>query len=318
MIVVSVIVPCRNEERVIGRCLNSIVDQDYPKDELEVLVVDGMSDDKTRVIIEEYAMTHSFIRLVDNLHKITPCALNIGIKNARGDIIIRADTHSEYARDYIYKCCEFLNRVGADNVGGPMRAIGTNYQSKAIAFAHSSFFGLGGGKFHDMNFEGTVDTVYLGCWHKSVFEKFGVFDERLTRNQDIEHNARIRKNGGRVFLTTEIKSYYYCRSSLKDLWAWNFRTGFWNIKTIRISPSSLSVRHFIPLFFVIGLLTTWIIPWLWFGIVISYLSCSLFFSLRIALANGVTYIFIMPLVFLTLHLSYGFGLLAGIFLSKRE
>jgi len=315
---VTVVVPCRNEKRYIKACLDSILAQDYPKDDLEVLVVDGMSNDKTRAIVEEYAMAYPFIRLLDNPRKITPCALNIGIRMARGNIIIRMDAHATYDAEYIKNCVEALDKTGADNVGGPMRAIGANYQSRAIACAHSSFFGLGGGKFHDMTFEGNVDTVYLGCWRKTIFEKYGVFDERLARNQDSEYNARIRKNGGKIFLTPEIKSYYYCRSNLKDLWIQNFRTGIWNIKTIKIVPGSLSLRHFIPLFFVIGLLTTWIIPWLWLGIVISYLLCSLFFSLRIAVTNGVTYFFIMPLVFLTLHLSYGFGLLAGVFLSKTR
>jgi hypothetical protein len=238
--------------------------------------------------------------------------LNIGIKNARGEIIIRGDAHSTYADSYIKKCIEYLDKTGADNVGGPMRAVGINYQSKAIAFAHSSIFGLGGGKFHNIKFEGNVDTVYLGCWHKTVFDKYGVFDERLARNQDSEFNARIRKNGGKIFLTPEIRSFYYCRPNLKDLWSQNFKTGFWNIKTIKIVPGSLSLRHFIPLAFVIGLLTTWIIPWLWLGIVISYLLCSLFFSLRIAATNGAKYFIIMPLVFITLHLSYGLGLLKGI------
>ncbi len=311
---ISVIMPVLNEERYIEKCLSTLLDQ--TAEDYEILVIDGGSNDMTREKIR--GMASEKIKILDNPGRNVPKALNIGIKNARGSIIIRADAHSEYARDYIYKCCELLNRVAADNVGGPMCAVGTNYKSKAIALAHSSFFGLGGGKFHSMNFEGNVDTVYLGCWQKTVFEKFGLFNERLARNQDIEHNTRIRKNGGKIFLMPEIKSYYYCRSSLKDLWIQNFKNGFWNIKTIKIASNSLSLRHFIPLFFVVGLLTTWIIPWLWLGIVISYLSCSLFFSLRIAQANGIRYFFIIPFVFLTLHLSYGFGLLAGIFLSKRE
>jgi glycosyltransferase involved in cell wall biosynthesis len=309
---VSVLIPCRNEKKNLQACLDSILAQDYPSDLVEILVIDGMSEDGTRGILEIYASKHKNIEVLDNPRKITPCALNIGIKNARGDIIVRADAHSEYAQDYIQKCCEFLNRAGADNVGGVVEHKGDGFIGQAIAYAQSCRFGLGGAKFRTAKKAQYVDTIFPGSWRKSIFDIYGLFDERLARNQDIEHNARIRKNGGKVFLTPEIKSYYYCRSSLNDLWIQYFRNGFWNIKTINIAPDSLSLRHFIPLFFVISLLTTWIIPWLWLGVVISYLSCNFFFSLKIAAGNGFKYFFIMPAVFLTLHLSYGLGLLAGI------
>ena len=315
---VSVILPVRNEEKYIARCLDSIVDQDYSKGDLEVLVVDGMSDDGTRAIIERYVMSHSFIRILDNPRRITPCALNIGIRMARGNIIIRMDGHATYDAEYVKNCVESLDKTEADNVGGLRRHVGEGFIGHAIALAEACRFGTGGAKFRTAKNEQYVDTVFPGAWYKKTFEKYGYFNEKLVRNQDIEHNSRIRKKGGRIYLTPQIKSFYYCRSNLKDLWLQNFRTGVWNIETIKIAPGSLSLRHFIPLFFVIGLLTTWIIPWLWFGIVISYISCSVFFSLRIAVANGAANFFIMPLVFLTLHLSYGFGLLVGIFLWKRE
>jgi glycosyltransferase involved in cell wall biosynthesis len=317
---VSVILPVRNEEKYISCCLDSIINQNYSKEGFEVLVVDGMSDDKTRDIIEKYAMSYAFIRLLDNPRKITPCALNIGIKNARGGIIIRADAHSEYARDYIQKCCEFLNCAGADNVGGVVEHRGDGFIGQAIAYAQSCRFGLGGAKFRTAQKAQYVDTIFPGSWRKSIFDIYGLFDERLARNQDIEYNARMRKNGGKIFLTPEIKSYYYCRSSLNDLWVQNFRNGFWNIKTIRIAPGSLSLRHFVPLVFVTSLLTSWIIPSLWLAIMISYLSCNFFFSLKIAAANGFKYFFIMPAVFITIHLSYGFGSIAGVigFVNKGK
>lgn len=310
---VSVILPVRNEEKYISRCLDSIVDQDYSKDGFEVLVVDGMSDDKTRLIIEGYAMAHPFIRLLNNPRKITPCALNVGMKNSCGSIIIRADAHSEYAKDYIQKCCEFLNRAGADNVGGVVEHKGEGFIGQAIAYAQGCRFGLGGARFRTARKAQYVDTIFPGAWRKNIFDICGLFDEKLVRNQDIEHNARIRKKGGKIFLTPEIKFYYYCRSSLKDLWAQNFGNGFWNIKTIRIAPGSLSLRHFVPLVFVTSLLTSWMIPKLWLAIMISYLLCNLFFSLKIAAANGFRYFFIMPAVFVTIHLSYGLGSLAGVF-----
>ncbi len=315
---VSIILPIRNEEKYISRCLDSILSQDYPQDEFEILAIDGVSDDGTCKILNKYAQKHTSIKIINNPDKSVSKALNSGIKKANGEIIVRMDAHSIYASDYISKCVECLNKTAVDNVGGPMRVKGENYISKAVALAHNSNFGLGGGKFHDPNYEGEVDTAYLGCWLKKVFDKYGYFDERLIRNQDIEFNSRIRKNGGKIFLTPEIKSYYYCRSNLKDLWIQNFRNGFWNIKTIKITPGSLSFRHFAPLFFVLGLLISWIVKPIWFVIAGSYFLCNLFFSLKLAIRNGFKYVFVMPIVFLTLHLSYGLGLLVGIFNLLRK
>jgi len=314
---VSVILPIRNEEKYIARCLDSIVGQDYSKDNLEILVVDGMSDDKTRSIIEGYAMAHPFIRMLDNPRKITPCALNIGIKNARGNIIIRMDGHATYSVDYIQKCVEFLNKTGSDSVGGPMRAVGTDYISNAIALVYNSPFGLGGGKFHDEKWEGEVDTTYLGCWPRRVFDKVGLFDERLVRNQDIEFNSRIRKSSGKIFLTPEIKSYYYCRPDLVSLWDQNFKNGIWGIKTLKITPGSLSLRHFVPVLFVLGLIMGWVVTPIWFAIIRSYMLCNAYFSLRIGMKSEFKYIFIIPVVFLILHLSYGLGSLVGVFNAIR-
>lgn len=316
---VSFVVACRNEEKYIDQCLNSILDQDYPADKLEILVVDGMSDDETRKILGEYARQHKNIKVIDNPDKITPKAFNLGIKNASGQIITIFSAHSVCARDYVSKCVEYLRKTGADDVGGPMRAVGNDYVSNAIAFAYNSPFGLGGGKAHNEKLEGEVDGVYPGCWHRRIFEKIGLFDERLVRNQDIEFNARARKSGGKIFLTSEIKTHYYCRPNLKALWKQNFRNGFWNIKTIKIAPGTLSLRHFVPLFFVLGLLTSWIIKPAWLAIAGSYVLCNIFFSLKLAVKNGLKYLFVLPIVFITLHLSYGLGSLVGIFnLITRE
>ncbi len=309
---VSFVLAVRNEERFIGRCLDSIIAQDYPADKIEILAVDGMSEDRTRDILGKYTGKHSTFKIIDNPDKITPVAFNLGIKNATGDVITIVSAHSTISKDYISSCIHYLKKKNADNVGGPMRAVGTDYISKAIALAYDSTFGLGGGRFHDQRYEGEVDTVYLGCWLKGVFEKVGLFDERLVRNQDIEFNSRLRKSGGKIFLTPEIKSYYYCRSNLKDLWVQNFRTGLWNIKTIKLSPDSLSLRHFIPLLFVLSLTASWFIPALWFSIVMSYIFCNLFFTFRAAIKNGFSYVFILPVIFLTVHLSYGLGSFAGL------
>lgn len=256
---VSIIIPIFNERKYIHQLLNSLLNQDYPKDRFEILLIDGRSEDGTKEKIKEIMasspeFSHLHITVLDNPKRIVPCALNIGIKESKGGFIIRLDAHSEYAPDYVTKCVAWLEKTNAANVGGPMRAIGKGYIGKSIEFAHYSRFSLGGGKFHDEQWSGYVDTVYLGSWPKSIFDEVGLFDERLIRNQDIEFNARIRKGGGRIYLTPEIRSYYHCRDSLRGLWRQNFENGKWVVYTKVIAPYTLSWRHFIPFVFVASLI----------------------------------------------------------------
>lgn len=341
--IVTVIIPVRNEEKYIVKCLNSILSQDYQRDRVEILIIDGISEDETIKNIKDFISHLSLeyvlsqgenreietirrenkkifnIKILNNPKRIVPCGLNIGIKEATGEYIIRMDAHTEYATDYITKCVEWLEKTGVENVGGPMRAKGKGYVGNAVEFAHHCVFGLGGGRFHSENWSGFVDTVYLGAWPKRLFEKIGLFDERLVRNQDIEFNARIKKNKGKVLLVPEIKSYYYCRDSLKGLWKQNYENGRWIIYTNKIAPYCLSWRHFVPCIFVFSLLTFFILaPYFYIASIIlfvisgSYALLNIFFSIKISIKNSLKYIFILPLVFATLHLSYGFGSVWGL------
>ncbi|MCF6156683.1 MAG: glycosyltransferase [Candidatus Brocadia sp.] len=185
---VSVIIPIFNEKRYIRQLLNSLLQQDYPKDRLEILLIDGRSEDGTReeindVIASSPEFSHLRITVLDNPKRIVPCALNIGIKESKGDFVIRMDAHSAYAPDYVSKCIEWLEKTGAANVGGPMVANGKGFVGKAIESAHHCRFGLGGGRFHDEQWAGYADTVYLGAWPRKTFKNVGLFDERLIRNQ---------------------------------------------------------------------------------------------------------------------------------------
>jgi len=309
---VTVIIPVRNEGRYIRECLDSIVGQDYPPDKLEILLVDGLSEDGTREIIQQYQMRHKAIRLIDNVKKIVPVALNLGINQAKGEYIIRMDAHSKYPQDYISKCIEYAIKTGAENVGGVWETVGEGYVGEAIAGALSSKFGVGNAKYRTEHYEGFVDTVPFGCFHKDVFARVGMFNEKLVRNQDIEFNSRIRRAGGKIFLMPQIKSFYYCRGDLVDLWKQNFSNGYWNIKTIRENPHSLSMRHFIPLIFLVSLLTTWMLRPLWLIIMAAYLLVNIYFSLKISFEKGLRYIFSLPVVFACLHLSYGAGSLLAL------
>ncbi len=316
---VSVVMPLYNEEKHIEECILSLLQQDYPQDQMEWFFIDGCSQDGTAAIIEKYRRQYpDLIRLLSNPHKTVPYAMNIGIKAAQGEYIIRLDAHSEYARDYISCCVRYLEKTGADNVGGPMIAAGRNLIGQAFAHIHMCPFGLGGGKFHNPNYEGAADTVYLGAFKKATLIKVGLYDERLTRNQDIELNSRILKSGGKVYLTPQIKSTYYCRDSIRGLVKQNFNNGKWNIYTKLISQKAMSLRHFIPLIFLLSIVVLYCLSfahaaflYLLMIDIILYLVSNLFFSIKLALREKSWLLHLYLIIFPILHLSYGFGSLIG-------
>ena len=196
---VSVVVPCRNEIRHIRAFLDSVLRQELGRIEMEVLIADGMSDDGTRLVLDEFERRFAAIRVLDNPEKIVSTALNRAIREARGEIIIRMDAHTTYAPDYVRSCVEVLHETNADNVGGPALTRADGYIAQAIALAFHTPFASGGAKFRDPRYEGPVDTVTYGCWRKSTLERIGLFDEKLVRGQDYELNVRILSCGGTVW-----------------------------------------------------------------------------------------------------------------------
>jgi len=306
MITVSIIIPCRNEERYIGKCLDSIVSQDFSKEILEVLVIDGMSEDKTKEIVAKYASKYSFIKLLDNSKKFTPFGLNIGVKEAKGEIILRMDAHASYEKDYISKCVKYLNEFNADNVGGILKTLPAEntISAEAIALSLSHPFGVGTSYFRlGAKEPREVDTVFGGCYKREVFEKIGLFNENLKRSQDIEFNLRLKRTGGKILLVPDIISYYYPKSNLEDFFLHNFEDGTWAVLPLKFVKTPLKLRHYIPLIFVLTLpLSIW-----------PYIPISLFFSAQIAFCEkDLRLFFVMPLVFATRHFGYGLGSIFGL------
>jgi len=313
---VSVLVPIRNEERYIAQCLQSVIHQDYPQDRMEVLVVDGRSEDRSREIVAEFSLRYPAIKLLDNPQLTAPAAMNLGIRKARGDVLVRVDGHCSLECDYVSQCVECLRRTGADNVGGLLRVAGQGYVGQVIALAVNSFFGSGGSKFHYSSKEQYVDTVYLGAFPRRVFDKVGLFNEKLVRNQDYELNYRIRAAGGRIFLSPAIKSCYHGRSSLTDLWHQYFQYGFWKLKTLQVHPRSVQPRHLAPPLFVFALFTSGLLALIHHGFLIlalltmaSYLTASLLVSLLIASRKGWKHFPLLPVVLAIIHLGWGLGFL---------
>lgn len=300
---------------------------------MEIFVVDGRSTDRTRELIEEFSQKYSFIRLLDNPKRIVSTGLNVGINQSNGQVIVIMGTHAAYPKEYLSRLIHWLEKSGADSVGGicVTKPGADTFMAQAIALTLSSPFGVGNARFRTNRGDKKsryVDTVPFGAYKREVFEKIGLFDERLTRNQDIEFNKRLIKIGGKILLVPEIVSYYNARSTLKALWQNNFANGLWVIYTAWLTKdlTSLSLRHFIPFLFVSGLFCSMVIsPLGYFGRIIfiaivgSYLSLALFFSGNIALKNGLKYFPAIPVLFGALHLSYGLGSLWGItkLLSKK-
>ena len=324
LLFVSILIPCRNEAKFIGMCIDSILANDYPRDRLEVLVVDGQSEDETRPIVDAYVRQHAFIRLLDNPKRITPAGLNIGIARAKGDILIRMDAHARCEKDYISRSVERLYESAADNVGGIIITVPQEDSliGWAIASSVSHRFGVGHSFFRVHTSEPRwVDTVFGGCYRREVFQKIGLFNEGLARGQDLELNRRLKKAGGRTLLAPDIVSYYYVRSDMKSFWVHNWRNGVWAILPFLYSDSiPVSWRHLVPLTFVLGLLGSaglaLVLPaglWMLLGIGVTYAGANLAASLHVAVKRrDIRYLVVMPLVFASLHLAYGLGSCWGV------
>jgi succinoglycan biosynthesis protein ExoA len=317
---VTVIMPIHDEEQFIRRSLGAVLAQDYPPDRMEVLVVDGMSTDNTRQLLDEiiarYPIPH--IHILDNPHKIVPAGINIALQCAKGEIIIRVDGHTLLSHDYVRQCVETLQRTGADNAGGRMNAVGSSLFGEGVALATSTPFGIGGGRFHYADQEEWVDTVYLGAWPRQVFEKVGLFDEELVRDQDDEFNYRLRAAGGKIYLNPEIKSEYTVRSTPGALWRQYYQYGYWKVRVLQKHPRQMSLRQFVPPAFMLTLFGSFILsPFpvtrpLSLAIPLIYLLANLSASLWVAARRGRSSLPDLPIVFAILHLSYGLGFLSGL------
>jgi succinoglycan biosynthesis protein ExoA len=325
---VSIILPIRNERSFIARTLEAVFSQDYAHEQMEVLVVDGMSDDGTREILCQASTKDLRLRIIDNPGRIVSTGLNAAIRAARGEIILRLDAHTEYAPDYVRQCVAVLSETGADNVGGPWVARGKGYVSRAIAAAFQSPFAVGGSPCHDPGHEGVVDTVYLGCWSKVLFSRIGFFDEELVRNQDDEHNLRLTRAGGKIWQSPRIRSRYRPRGSLAPLFRQYMQYGYWKVRVIQKHKLPASFRHVVPGTFLATLILlaaaapfSKIALWSSMGLVAPYVVLILAASAFSACRAGISLLPVLPAVFCCYHFGYGYGFLRGmwdhVILQKR-
>jgi glycosyltransferase involved in cell wall biosynthesis len=319
---VSVVIPCRNEEAYIARCLDSVLASDYPGERLEVLVADGRSSDGTRPILVRYAALHPTIVLLDNSRGTTPAGLNVAIRVASGDIVIRMDAHALYPPDYISRLVAGLQESGADNVGGVLVTVPADDSptAQAIAVGLSHRFGVGNAYFRTGTSERReVDTVPFGCYRREVFDRIGMFDEELIRNQDDEFNFRLITRGGRVLLLPDVLCRYFARRSFRQLARMYYQYGYFKPLVARKVGRVMTVRQLIPAALV-GCLSSSAAIALWipaarylFALVAgTYALLVVFFAARAARSHGLRCAAALTLVFPVLHFSYGSGFLRGI------
>lgn len=318
---ISIIMPIRNEEAFIAQSLSAVLAQDYPHEQMEILIADGMSDDETRHIIQEIALNSAIgIKIIDNPKRIVPTGFNAALKQAKGEIIIRVDGHCEIASDYVSHCVQYLQENEIAGVGGPIETICLNKMGETIAVAMSSTFGVGGSSFRVVkNREIFVDTLAFPAYRRKVINHAGDLDEELVRNQDDEYNYRLTSLGYRLLLTPKIKSKYYSRGSLHKLWRQYHQYGIYKVRVMQKHPRQMQPRQFAPLLLVCSVIGGAILSpfhgWfrrVWLVSVGFYGLANIMASVWTASKAGWHHLRLLPVVFATLHFSYGLGFLRGL------
>jgi len=319
---ITVVMPCYNEEKFIGKAIESLTDDFFLKN-CELLIVDGMSTDGTEDIIQSFIKKGFPIRILKNKKKLQAYGLNLGISEAKGEIIVRADAHCLYPPQYIKKCVDLLKSKGAENVGGAMCPEGKTVVQKAVALAMQHSVGVGDAKFHLGNFNGYVDTVYLGTFRKKLFDEIGRFDPELNTNEDAELNLRILKAHKKIYLDSSIKVYYFPRDTLIKLAVQYFKYGRGRYYTTLKHRKITSFRQIGPVLLVIGLFFSIILSFwnpLFLFLLLSYLLSLLIISLlswpskKIPLKQRI----LLGLVWVIMHITWGTGFLSGLFIKCIE
>ena len=317
--IVSVIMPVRNEADFIERSVRSILANTYPAEKMEIIVVDGMSDDGTREIVEKLSQQDDQVKILDNPKRIAPAAMNIGLKTMRGDLFIRIDGHAEVPAEFVSRSVECLREhPEAWVAGGSIETIADSYIGRAIASAMRSPVGVGNARFRLGDYEGWIDTLAFGAHHKWIPERIGYFDEELVRNQDDEFNLRIILAGGKIWMSKSIRSKYFSRASLGKLWRQYFQYGFWRIRTLQKHKRPATFRQLMPLLLVSSMLLLGLAGLIWkparvllvveAGLYLLALAAG---ALDVGCRSGWLYAPMAPIVFAILHFAYGFGSLWG-------
>lgn len=322
---VSVIIPCRNEEKTIHLVLEALFEQSFPLQNMEIVIADGLSTDGTRRAIHAFSEAHPalFVRLVDNPKQIIPTGLNTAIKASKGELIVRMDAHSLPNQDYVQRCYNAHQEGKAENVGGVWKISPQNngWVARSIAAAAANPFAVGDAHYRFTEKAAYVDTVPYGSYKRELFEKIGYFDESLLANEDYEFNTRIRQSGGRIWLDPAIQCTYFARATFAALAKQYWGYGFWKAQMLKRYPETLRWRQALPPAFVLGLVVlalvgfVWPIAWPVFAIIVGlYLAVQLVPAIQISLKAGDIRLSIgVVIATLIMHFSWGTALIVGLF-----
>jgi succinoglycan biosynthesis protein ExoA len=316
---VSVIVPVLDEEKHVMACVESLLAQDYPAAGYEIILIDGGSTDATIPLISELSRREHRVILLSNPRRTTASSLNVGLKHARGEIIVRMDAHAQATSDYVSTCVNILLNGGADTVGGLITPAGRGYWGESIALAVSCAFGVGNSKYRCSGTGGDDEAGWPGAFRKQTLIEIGGYDENLECNEDDDLTYRLLKSGAKVHRSSLLRTTYYCRETLSGLWRQYFRYGFWKVRVIQNYGRLTSLRHIIPALFLVSLpaaaaLSLAFTP---FRRVLQlelllYGLLSLTFAARRARGRRLRYVVTMPVVYAVLHASYGLGFILGL------
>ena len=322
---VSVIIPCRNEEKTIHLVLEALFEQSFPLQNMEIVIADGLSTDGTRRAIHAFSEAHPalFMRLVDNPKQIIPTGLNTAIKASKGELIVRMDAHSLPKQDYVQRCYNAHQEGKAENVGGVWKISPQNngWVARSIAAAAANPFAVGDAHYRFTEKAAYVDTVPYGSYKRELFEKIGYFDESLLANEDYEFNTRIRQSGGRIWLDPAIQCTYFARATFAALAKQYWGYGFWKAQMLKRYPETLRWRQALPPAFVLGLVVLalvgfiWPIAWPVFAVIVGlYLAVQLVPAIQISLKAGDIHLSIgVVIATLIMHFSWGTALIVGLF-----
>jgi succinoglycan biosynthesis protein ExoA len=324
---VTVIMPVRNEAGFIDRSLGAVLAQDYAHHKMEVVIADGMSSDDTREVIARLTRDQDIsVSVLDNPDRIVPTGMNVAIQRANGEVIIRVDGHAVLQPNYITLCVESLMATGLDCVGGVVESRGIGYIGEAIAVVMSSAFGVGASGFRTLSNTASpmlTDTVPFGAFRRDVFERIGLFNEKMVRHQDYEFNYRLRRHGGRIMLLPTARAIYFVRSTLSGVLKQYWQYGLWKGSFIRAYPDSLKLRHLAPPLFVLVLVCSGILEmfsWVGGAVLASSLGAYVMFIIAALVSlrkrGKIKYLPILPIIFACIHLSWGLGVWIGLLWPK--
>ncbi len=311
---VTILMPMRNEAGFIDESLRSLLAQSYPPESMEIIVLDGESDDESPQTVRDIAAVDARVQVIANPKRHQGAGLNIGIAAAKGEIIIRADAHAWYDPEYVAIIVRHLQDGYADNVGGAQNLRGKNFFSRAVAAASLSVLGSGNAAYRSATEAKYVDTVWLGAWKKETLLKLGGFDEEMIRNQDYELNVRLRQAGGKILFDPALKSVCYTRSCPVKLARQYFDYGLYRSLTAKKHPGTLLPRQMLPVILTLSVIACLLLSLLscWFLLVPAvYAAIVIFASVLLSFKSGIQYFPLLLIIYPIIHFSWGTGFITG-------